>query len=254
MEKISEEKVAGVLYEVGQLCKDENAIEFYKKSAELGYTLSMMKLAEMFSLGEKVPQDFSQAVEWYEKAGESFSDNLHPDIFGEGFVQAGNIYYIGDGVEQSYKKAFQFYERAAEIDYIKGKIHLGKMYYYGLGTERNFAKAFELFYYAATNREKFFFVDRINSVAREYVGRMYERGEGVEKNLRKAFKFYKQAAEDSRNTEAMYKVADMYYLGIGTEQNLEKSLEYYKKVAEHPRSLRYNDAKNKVEFMEREVF
>lgn len=249
LKKLSKDKLPETLYKVDRMSDGKTAIKFLTESAELGNALAMMSLAEIFCLGKGVPQDFSKAVGWYEKVGESFSDKLHPDIFGEGFVQAGNIFYTGDGVEQSYEKAFEFYECAAAICYIKGKIHLGKMYYHGLGTERNFKKVFELLNAAATHREKFMFVNRINSVAREYVGRMYERSEGVEQELQQALKFYALAAEDSRNTEAMYKTADMYYLGIGTKQSLHRSLKYYKKVAQHKDSLRYEDVKNKVEFM-----
>ena len=59
----------------------------------------------MYRLGQGVPQDYKQAVKWYQKAAE------------QGYADAqcnlGIMYYEGDGVPQNYKKAYVWFNLAA---------------------------------------------------------------------------------------------------------------------------------------------
>ena len=233
LDELDDEHYRQTLHELSN--GGEDSMMWLERLVEIEDPAALKQKADLLATGDGVEQNFLAALKLYKKVGMTENLNYNPDIFWEALVQAGNIYYAGErGVEQSYRKARKFYSAAVNDDYIKAHIHLGKMYYYGLGCQRDFEKAFELFYAAATNREKFMFVDRINSVAREYVGRMYEHGEFVEENLAEAYRWYELAAEDSRNEEMMLKVADAYLYGnAAVEKNVDKALKLLEDVGQY---------------------
>ena len=57
------------------------------------------------------------------------------------------------------------------------------------------------------------------------------------------------AAKDSRNTDAIFKVAKMHYFGIGTPQDFQKSFTYYEKIINSPLGEYYSDALQKLIYM-----
>ena len=60
----------GWTYSTGEGVPQDNteAFEWYRKSAEQGYAAAQYNLALMYDNGTGVPQDYAQAVEWYRKA------------------------------------------------------------------------------------------------------------------------------------------------------------------------------------------
>ena len=64
--------ILGVAYEQGTLIpKDqEEAVNWYRKAAELGDESAMINLGEAYKNGHGVPQDHVEAVNWYRKAAE----------------------------------------------------------------------------------------------------------------------------------------------------------------------------------------
>lgn len=53
---------------------------WYKKSAEQDYAVAQYSLALMYDLGNKIPQNYSQALIWYTKAAELNDANAQNNL------------------------------------------------------------------------------------------------------------------------------------------------------------------------------
>lgn len=124
----------GVFYERGQGIPQDytQAVYWYQKAAEQGYPAAENNLAGMYSDGRGLPQDYPQAVYWYRKSAD------------QGLVTAqenlGDLYFLGKGVTQDYSKAVYWYLKAAEQGYGKAQYNLGNMYHYGRGVAQSYAE------------------------------------------------------------------------------------------------------------------
>ena len=224
--RVTPSAAAKTMARIGNDMEGAKQVEWLTRAAEKGYVLAMYDLGKIYANGKKdIPQDFAISREWIGKAAENG--------YAPAMSRLGDFFYVGDGAEQDDEQAFRWYAKAAEQGFHMAMIQMGRMYYMGRGTKQDFTKAFDCFMDVAASREHFFLVKRYNTVARQYIARMYERGEGVEKDMAEAFRWYQLAAEDHRNTEAIYIVADMYCFGRGTVQDKAKALEYYKKAAQN---------------------
>ena len=60
----------GACYETGQGCdqNDTKAVEWYEKSANLGFSLAMFNVGNCYKNGWGVTKDLNQAREWYTKS------------------------------------------------------------------------------------------------------------------------------------------------------------------------------------------
>ena len=109
------------------------AFRCFDVSADLGYTNSMVMVADCYMEGDGCEQDIDQAISYYNKAANNESV--------EAFLKLGDIYIE----KNDYSKAFQYYEKAAIRGNGKGLIILGKMYYFGEGIEKDLDKSFYYF-------------------------------------------------------------------------------------------------------------
>lgn len=87
-----------------------NAVYWYKKSAEAGYTDSMVMLAKCYLNGHGVEKDATQAVEWFKKGAELGNT--------QAMCYLGDAYKEGNGVEQDNVKALYWYEKSYASGYI----------------------------------------------------------------------------------------------------------------------------------------
>ena len=60
----------------------------------------------MYANGEVVPQDYQEALKWYQLAAEKGNAYAQSDL--------GDMYYNGEGVPQDYEEALKWYRLAAE--------------------------------------------------------------------------------------------------------------------------------------------
>ena len=62
----------GYTYRMGDgVAKDiDKAMQWYRKSADLGSALGEYQVATMYYAGEGVPQDYAKAAEWFQKAAD----------------------------------------------------------------------------------------------------------------------------------------------------------------------------------------
>ena len=84
----------------------EDDFDAVKKAAEQGNAVAQTKLGLMFTMGEGVPEDYTEAASWFRKAAEQ----------GHAFAQynLGVMYANGDGVPEDDAEAVRWFRKAAE--------------------------------------------------------------------------------------------------------------------------------------------
>ncbi len=112
------------------------AVEWYRKAAEQGFTTAQFNLASMYQSGQGVPKDLGQAVVWYRKAAAQGYANAQSNL--------GFMYQNGLGVEKDSGQAVAWYSKAAEQGLATAQINLGLMYYSGRGVPKNRVAAYAL--------------------------------------------------------------------------------------------------------------
>ncbi|MBM6760563.1 sel1 repeat family protein [Megamonas hypermegale] len=133
----------GLMYGYGNGVKEDKkeAVKWYRKSAEQGYSRGQNCLGYMYDFGYGVEEDKKEAVEWYKKAAEQGYSRAQNNL--------GIMYEYGKGVTKDYKEAVKWYRKAAEQDYSKGQYNLGDMYEYGKGVTKDCEEAVKWYKKAA---------------------------------------------------------------------------------------------------------
>ena len=126
--------------------------------------------------GNKVAQDYAQALEWFQK---SASEDYAPaqDVI-------GCMYSYGFGVDQDYTKAFEWCVKSAEQGYDIAQNNVAYLYKEGFGVLQDNSKAFE-WYQKASEQD--------NADAHYELGNFYSEGTGVEIDKDKANYYYNKA-------------------------------------------------------------
>ena len=166
------------LYGITLARNEEQAIESFKKAADLGHLESITAYAVALLNGIGVQSDFNEALVWLRKAVSLGDINA---IFylgtmlleGKGFdepnyvaaasylSQAANahmapaehllavMYEYGLGFDQNFDKAIEYYRKASDQGYLESMYHLGVIYAWGRGVDQDFPRAYSLFDAAA---------------------------------------------------------------------------------------------------------
>ena len=217
------------------------AIEWFLKSANMGYSDSQYMLGMIY---ETIGEDDKQAItaeHYYELAAKQD----HPYA----------LYALGvNALEKKiWPKAIFNLEKAARQNYALAAYTLA--YYYHEKEEKHPLKAFEWFMVAAKQH---------HTEAEYYIGLYYQLGKGVQKDLDQAIYWYEKAAlkkdknalyhlamilikqenRDMKNVaklleqaasldhpHAQYNLAVMYQKGDGVIENANKALFWYEKAA-----------------------
>ena len=245
----------------------QEALEFYRLSAEAGYANAQVNLGFMYSTGKGIPADKEKAAFWYEKAasqnnptalsnlgmcyrdGAGVPQDLKKafDLFqksadlGNAVAQTslGFMYDTGKGIPADKEKAAFWYEKAASQNNPNAQFNLGLHYKDGASVPQDLKKAFELFQKSA---------DLGHSSAQNSLGRMYEEGKGIPADKEKAAFWYEKAASQN-NPYAFYNLGQLYETGDGLPKDPDKALEYYRKAAD----LGHDESKNKVSLIEQKA-
>lgn len=109
--------------------------------AEHGDAVAANQLGFLYAIGQKVPQDFSQAKKWYELAA------AHGNATAE--FNLGFAYERGQGTPVNFAEALRWYQTAADHDNPAGKMALGAMYLSGHGVPQDDAEALRWYRAAA---------------------------------------------------------------------------------------------------------
>jgi localization factor PodJL len=148
-----------------------------RQAAAGGDARAQFEIAAIYSEGRAIPQDFKQALVWYERAA------------AQGFAPAqyrlGNLYETGKGATKDLEQARLWYQRAAEAGNRMAMHNLAALYAGGQLGKQDFASAAEWFEQAAMRGMK---DSQFN------LGMLYARGLGVPQNLETSYKWFALAA------------------------------------------------------------
>lgn len=112
----------------------QEAVKWYRFSAEQGKIQAQEKLGEMYYKGHGVSQDYSESFRWTHLAAEQGLASAQYNL--------GTHYINGLGTEKNYEEAVVWYRRAAEGGDGAALANLSSMYGQGQGVEENKLLAF----------------------------------------------------------------------------------------------------------------
>jgi TPR repeat protein len=198
------------------------AMQWYKKVAEKGNAYAQFKIGHIYETGDGVPQDYAQAMEWYRKAAQEGSTYLTAGGNSDAENAIGDMYLLGHGVPQDYAQAMEWYKKAAWEGNADAQNAIGKIYLLGKGVPQDSDQAMQWYKNNA---------DQGNEVAQDFMGDMYLLGHGVPQDYAQAMEWYKKSA-DQGNADAQDSIGQMYLMGCGVPKDYVKAMEWFKKAAD----------------------
>ena len=203
------------MYEDGEGVEQdlEEAVKWYRASAEQNAGAGQWRLGTMYHLGEGVEKDLAEAVNWYRKSAENGNS--------EGQWRLGHMYQFGEGVEQDYAEAVKWYRKSAENGNGTAQWRLGDLYSDGLGVEKNPQEAVNWVRKSAEND---------NGTAQCIMGNLYHDGyeDVILPCPEKAVEWWKKAVENEfPEEEAACRLGYAYYDGDGVEQNIQEAKRWF---------------------------
>lgn len=176
----------------------EEAFEYFKKSAELGYRYANYRLGRMYEDGRGTEENLIVAVQRYREA---MKYDIAPAYIAMGDMEYEGWVTVKNGWDWStkqtkaialsytlvpdYRKALQYYEKADQLG----------------------------------NKERCFLL-----------GYMYENGQGIEADYQKALYYYKISSENG-DSKALYNIAQLYLDGRGVAADKILAGEYLLEAA-----------------------
>jgi len=179
----------------------EKDLQAWRTRADGGDRVAQYFLGLEYFLGQDVPQDYSKAYQWFEKAA--------AQGYADAQLAMGVAYENGFGTDKDDTKARQWYEKAAFQNSKEAKYCLGLLYLKGQGVPQNYAKAHEWFEKAAAQG----YPDAQYNIAWQYAN-----GQGAPKNDRKAAEWLQKAAAQGI-PRAQIMLATLYAQGRGVPKD-----------------------------------
>ena len=245
---------------IGTSQSQQKAISNWLSASELNDTYSMVMVGDCYYEGSGVEQNYSLALDWYEKAEESGGFGVEHAYF-----QLGLCNYYGNGCEVNDEKAYHYFQMASDYEQDRALHFIGRCLFFGEGVEKNYreaaiyfekslegnsfshfylgeccrngdgrkmdkGRAFELYLWAA---------EQNNAKAQMAVGRAFYYGEGVDEDDNEAVKWLSLAAKEDE-PEALYMLGESYLKGNGVNINEQQALELLRRSAH----LGNDDAEN----------
>jgi len=124
----------GIKYYYGGAGNIKVAVEWFRKSAELGSAQGQFRLGAAYETGEGVEKDYAQALKWYRLSAEQKDKG--------GQYGLGRLYAKGRGVKRNYGEAARWFRLSAEQGVALAQYELGMMNFRGDGMKRNHAEAY----------------------------------------------------------------------------------------------------------------
>jgi len=187
------------------ISKDEDkAINYYKRSAELGDNHSKYKLTRHYVSKINTTQDIAEKITFLKQA----ADLGYPSSM----YELGNYYMKGNDVPKDEARAAQYYKQAADLDHPNAIYELGNCYMRGIGVAQDPIQADRLF--------QIHYVMKINGA----------------KDIAEKIRFLEQAA-DSGHHNSMHELGNYYMKGIGIAQNPMKAAKLFQMAANADQNL-----------------
>lgn len=218
---VSARQLGMLLLENGSENEFDEAKDLLEMAAMSNDRIAAFNLAQEYKTGNRLPQSYENALEWYKKAAEL------GDVLAMHYL--GDMYFTGRGTQQNYPEALKWYKEAASHGKTESIFNVGRM----LTNSKNYEEAYKYLKKGADLGDP----ECMNSL-----GYLYINGYGVVKSNEEAFKWIKKAAETG-NIVAMYNVGVMYEKGEGIKQDYSQALEWYKKADK----AGYKDAEAAIE-------
>jgi TPR repeat protein len=160
------EKGMNSLLGTGISRNQQNAMDYFRRSAELGYPQAQVVLGYFYETGAIVAQDSTQAADWYKKAARQ-DDHLADWL-------VGRLYYTGNGVPRDLNAAESWLQKSANQGDPFGQYLLGLV-----RLERNdYSKAADWFRKAAMQGLP---------LAQQHLGELLKQGQGVNEDQFEAY-------------------------------------------------------------------
>lgn len=191
-----------------------NAIKWIKQAAKQGVPNSQNYLGLAYYSGNGVSQNRQESAKWFKKAAEQGNAAAQYNL--------GISYEKGEGVPQNYSEAVKWYEKSANQGYVYAQHSLAGLYYCGDGVEQNYRLAARYYYKAA---------EQGNMYAQNSLGNLYYSGDGVSQSYGEAATWYQKAAEQG-DAWGQCNLAGLYENGDGVAKSYSVAMTWYKKAAE----------------------
>ncbi len=125
----------GLTYEIGPEMELTEALSWYNKAAEMGYSQGQYNVCRLTSQGLASPADYNRAIKWCSTLAEN------GDAWGE--YGLARIYEQGVGMPPDPKKAAEWYEKSADQGNPAAQLSLAAMYAGGKGVKQDLVEAYK---------------------------------------------------------------------------------------------------------------
>jgi TPR repeat protein len=125
----------GLTYELGPQMDLREALNWYSKAAEMGYSEAQYNVCRLTAQGLVSPDDYPRAIKWCSTLAEK------GDAWGE--YGLARIYEQGVGMPPDLKKAAEWYKKSAEHGNPPAQLEIAAMYSEGKGVQQNLIEAYE---------------------------------------------------------------------------------------------------------------
>ena len=182
----------------------EKAFEYFKQSANQGYTKAQYQLCVCYDEGIGVRRNVAEAARWCEMAAYGGYAKAQSEI--------GYCYEYGHGVLRNTREAVRWYRIAAEQGNIEAKNNLAYCYQKGRGVSKNVEEAIRLYTEAS---------EAGHASAQYNLGFCYWYGEGVAIDKNKAVELFRESARrGNARADQMMRILNQHsYIHDGKEES-----------------------------------
>ena len=185
---------------------DDEAVEYWEKSAKLGNIYSQYALAKLWI--ENGNGDIKQAMEWLKKSAEQNNEYAA--------YQLGKLYLSGEGVPKDEQEAVKWLNLSSEQGNSYAQYALGKLYLLGEDVTKDIEKA--VYYFKKSAEQE-------NEYATYQLGKLYLTGEYFQKDIESALRYFEISVAKG-NQYAEYALGKLYLQGKDVPRDIEKAMEY----------------------------
>ena len=216
----------------------QQAVYWYRESAEQGYASAQYNLGVCYEYGNGVDEDLKQAEQWYLKATTQEHKNSQVALERLRLKNSISIVYDYNQAVDAYKRgdynlAYPVFKRLAEGGDKNAQCYVGSCYQLGRGVSKSDRQAFNWYTKAA---------EKGSAAALYNLATYYERGVCVIKEEKKAFDLYYRAATLG-HADAQYVLGLLYMCDIGVKvkdkDKRSKAVQWFQKAAKqgHPKAI-----------------
>jgi TPR repeat protein len=224
----------------------EEAVKWYRKSADQGYDKAQNNLGHCYEQGHGVPQNYAEAKKWYQKAADQGNSRAKNNL--ERLKKQEEEQKAAQAKAEAEKKEDDAYKKCTTIAACDSYL---KTYPQGRYVEKVKAKKSELEkarYNTEAERQYRTAAEGGDKVAQFNLACCYAGGtKGLSQNYEEAVKWYRKSADQGYD-KAQNNLGHCYEQGHGVPQNYAEAKKWYQKAADQGNSR----AKNNLERLKKQ--